>query len=98
MGIRVEYFDIWQPSYAGASVAIYIPGTNTLIAAFSDQALTVPAANPQVLQSMSQNGQNFGKFANPVYVSAAYELSVNGGNRTGVQQVPLTTIEGEDAS
>lgn len=98
MGQAVEYFDVWQPGYAGASVAIYAAGTSTLLSVYSDQALTIAAANPQTLQSMSQNGQNFGKFAVPIYVGADYEMSVNGGNRTGVLHVALTTLAEQDAS
>ena len=98
MGISVGYFDVWQPGYAGGSVAIFEPGTNTLLSAYADQALTVPAANPQALQSMSQSGQNFGKFANPVYVGVPYELSVNGGSRTGVVAPSITDLSGQDAS
>ena len=98
MAVRVEYFDIWQAGYAGASVAIYAAGTTTLLLAYRDEALTVPAANPQTLSSMSQNGRNFGKFANPVYVGASYELSINGSDRTGVIGVPLTTLVDQDAS
>lgn len=98
MGNRVGYFDIWQAGYAGASVAIYAAGTTTLLSAYSDQALTVAAANPQTLQSMSQSGRNFGKFANPVYVGAAYELAINGTDRTGVMSVPLTTLVDADTS
>jgi len=98
MGIRIEYFDIWQAGYGGASVAIYLAGTSTLASVYSDEALTVGAANPQVLQSMSQSGRNFGKFANPVYVGVAYELSIDGSDHTGVIAVPLTTLAGADAS
>ena len=97
-GTAVLYFDVWQAGYAGASVAIYDAGTTTLASVFSDQALTTTAANPQTLQSMSQDGRNFGKFANPVYIGGAYELLINGTDRTGVIDVPLTTFSGQDAS
>lgn len=96
--IAVEYFDIWQAGYAGASVAIYDAGTTTLASVFSDEALTTAAANPQTLQSMSQDGRNFGKFANPVYIGGSYELAINGTDRTGVIDVPLTTLSAQDAS
>ena len=98
MSLTVQYFDVWQAGYAGASVAIYAAGTTTLMSVYSDEACTVAAANPQTLQSMSQSGMNFGKFANPLYVLADYEMSVNGGNKTGVMGVPLTTMVGQDAS
>lgn len=98
MGTRVEYFDIWQAGYAGASVAIYAAGTTTLLSVYSDEALSVAAANPQTLQSMSQDGRNFGKFANPVYVGASYELAIDGGDHTGIIGVPITTLVGQDAS
>ncbi len=98
MGITVSYFDIWQPGYAGASVAIFAAGTNTLLPVFTDQALTVPTANPQTLMRMSQNGQNFGKFANPVYVGADYTLNINGTDVTGIVAPPLDTLAGQDAS
>lgn len=98
MSVRVEYFDIWQAGYAGASVAIYDAGTTTLASVFSDAALTTPAANPQTLMSMSQDGRNFGKFANPIYIAGAYELLINGTDQTGVIDVPLTTLSGQSAS
>ena len=98
MGVRVEYFDIWQAGYAGASVAIYDAGMTTLASVFSNEALTAAAANPQTLQSMSQDGRNFGKFANPVYIGGSYELLINGTDRTGVIGVPLTTLSGQSAS
>uniref|UniRef100_A0A6M3IU31 Uncharacterized protein n=1 Tax=viral metagenome TaxID=1070528 RepID=A0A6M3IU31_9ZZZZ len=98
MGILVGYFDIWQAGYAGASVAVYAAGTSTLLSIYSDEALTVAAANPQTLSSMSQSGRNFGKFATPLYVGSAYELSINGSDRTGVINVPITSLDDEDAS
>lgn len=98
MGVRVEFFDIWQPGYAGASVAIYNAGTLTLASVFTDQALTVPAGNPQTLQSMWSGGRNYGKFAVPLYVGVQYEMSINGAGRTGVMGIPLTTLDDEDAS
>ena len=98
MSVAIEYFDIWQAGYAGASVAIYDAGTTTLASVFSNEALTTAAANPQTLQSMSQDGRNFGKFANPVYIAGAYELLINGTDRTGVIDVPLTTLVDADAS
>lgn len=97
-GAAVQYFDVWQAGYAGASVAIYAAGTSTLLPVFYDQALTQPALNPQVLMSMSQNGQNFGKFGLPIYVGAAYEIAINGTNRTAVVHPPLVTLDDEDAS
>jgi len=97
-GFLIAEFDLWRAGYAGASVAIYDAGTNDLADVFSDDALTVPAANPQTLLSLTSNGVAYGKFAVPLYVADAYEMIVNSTDQTGVMRPPLVTLEDEDAS
>jgi len=98
MGNRIEFFDIWQATYAGATVHVYEAGTTTLADLFYDEALTEAAANPQTLLSMSQNGVSFGKFARPLYMDGGYSLVINSTDTTGVINPSVSTLDGEDAS
>ena len=98
MSSRVEFFDVWMAGYAGASVGIFVAGTETLASVYTDEALTVVAANPQTLLSMSSGGVSFGKFAAPLYIGVPYELVINSTDETGIIRPPLTTMEGADAS
>jgi len=98
MGARIEQFDVWMAGYAGASVAIFIAGTQTLANVFFDEALTDPAANPQTLSSMSSGGVSFGKFAEPIYIGVPYQMTINSTDETGIIRPPLTTMEAADAS
>lgn len=97
-GFLISEFDLWRAGYAGATVAIYEAGTTTLADVFTDEALSVAAANPQTLLSLTSNGVAYGKFAVPLYVGDAYELVINSADETGVMRQPLTTLTGEDAS
>lgn len=97
--IRVGEFDVWRPGYAGKSVNIYIAGTTTLASVFSDPALTIAAANPQVLQSMTDaGGDSYGKWTAPIYVGVPYQLLIDANDRTGVQQLPVYDVSGFDLS
>ena len=99
IGARISEFDTWRPSYGGAIVAVFEAGTTTLAPLFSDPFLTVPIANPQTLDLMSDvNGQVYGRWAEPVYVGVPYTLFINSTFSTGVEQVPLTTADGVDVS
>ena len=97
-GFRVEFFDIWQAGYGGASVAVYVAGTTTLANLYTDEALTAAAANPQTLMAMSQDGVSYGKFAAPVYTGSTYEMVVNSTDETGVIRAPITTLDAQNAS
>jgi len=97
--IRVAEFDIWRPTYGGASVEVLIAGTTTRASLYSDPDLTTGIPNPQTLQSQQEgDGIAYGKFAQPVYVGTSYYLRIDTGEETGVQRLPLTSLEGEDAS
>lgn len=98
MSNRIEFFDIWQAGYAGATVHVYEAGTTTLADLFYDEALTEASANPQSLLSLSQNGMSFGKFARAIYTAGGYSLVINSTDQTGVIQPSITTLDGEDAS
>lgn len=96
--MRVEFFDVWQAGYANASVAIYEAGTTTFADLFTDEAMTVPAANPQTLVSSYHGGQNYGKFGVPLYTEGAHYLVINSTDQTGVVRPTISSLAGEDAS
>lgn len=98
MAQRIAEFDLWQPGYGNASVTIYVAGTTTPADVYEDEALTTPADNPQTLLSKVVDGVDYGKFLVPLYTAAAYELSIDGIDETGIQRPPITTLVGEDAS
>ena len=98
MKIRVSEFDVWHPGYSGATVHIKAAVDDTNLACFFDQDLTDPAPNPQILQSYSQSGVFYGKFARPIYVGAAYYLIINAIDRTGIVSPQIETLTGLDAS
>ena len=95
---RISEFDTWQPGYAGAIVTVYIAGTTTLASIYTNEALTVSAANPQTLSSTTINGDTYGKFAAPLYTSSSYYLDIDSTDQTGVMRAPITTLVGADAS
>lgn len=96
---RIAEFDLWRPGYGGAVVNIYLPGTTTLAAVYSDEALTVPAANPQTLSAMeSAGGTRYGKFSAPLYTAASYYLSIDGIEDTAIIRDSISALDGEDAS
>jgi hypothetical protein len=97
--LRVQEFDVWRPGYAGATVEIIIAGTTTPASVYSDPLLSVPANNPQVLATdIDGNGNTYGRFANPVYVGVPYQLVINDEGATGIEQLPLASLSGADAS
>lgn len=99
VGLLVEEFDIWQESYDGAQVSVYYAGTTTLMPVYSDPEMTQAIANPLVLIAKEdQDGIRYGKFPQSVYSPFAYYLDIDTTQQTGVRQVPLTTIAGEDAT
>lgn len=95
---RIAEFDTWQAGYDNAEVAIYIAGTTTLAAIYTDPAGTAPAANPQFLVNVSANGINYGKFAQSLYTNVNYYLVINSTDETGVQAIPVTSFTGQDIS
>lgn len=99
IGARISEFDTWRPGYGNAIVAVFRAGTTTLAPLFSDPTLTIPIANPQTLDLMSDvNGQVYGRWAEPVYIGVPYSLFINSTFSTGVEQIPITTLDGQDAS
>ena len=98
-GLLVEEFDIWQEDYDGAQVSVFYAGTTTLMPLFSDPELTQAIDNPQVLVTKTdQAGRRYGKFSTSVYVPFSYYLDIDSAQQTGVRQVPIYTLDGEDAS
>lgn len=96
---RIIMFDKWEPGYGLATVRVLEAGTSVLADIFSDEDLTVSIANPQTLiQTISTDGISYGKFAATVYIGVPYELDINSVDRTGVQRIPITTLDEEDAS
>lgn len=97
MAVLVREFDFWKAGYSGASVSVYDVGTSNLSSLFTDEALSVAAANPQTLDSKTVNGIGFGKFAAPLYVSGGYYIIV-GADQSGNYRAPLTTLVASDVS
>jgi len=99
LGVLVEEFDLWREGYDGATVTIYKAGTTDLMPCYTDIGLTIPVANPVTLLSKEDSiGRKFGKFNQSIYVPYAYELDVNTIEQTGIQRVPITTLDGQNAS
>src|ERR1035437_2532133 len=99
MAIRIGEFDLWRPGYGGAVVDIYLPGTTTHASVYTDEALSVVAANPQTLSAMeSAGGVRYGKFAAPLYIGQSYYLSIDGIQDTGIVRPAFSALDGEDAS
>lgn len=95
---RISEFDTWRPGYGGATVNIYLAGTTTPASVFTDEALSVAADNPQVLEAITIDERIYGKFAVPIYIGAAYTLDIVSLDQTGVIRIPLTTLAAEDAT
>jgi|GEM_PF-1591441 len=96
--IRIAEFDTWRAGYGADTVAVYLAGTTTLASIFTNEALSVAAANPQTLLTNTVGSVSYGKFAVPLYVGVTYELAINSVDRTGVIRVPITTLDDADAS
>ena len=96
--IRLSDFDTWRPGYGLATVSVLQANTSTLASIFTDEALTQAAPNPQTLAQITEDGSSYGKWAQPLYIGVPYELLINSVDRTGVENVPITTLVGEDAS
>lgn len=95
---RVPIFDVWQPGFANAIVSVYVAGTTTLANLYTDEALSVAAANPQTLLSDTVNGILAGKFSAPLYTDQAIELEYNSTDQTGIIRPALTTLAAQNAS
>lgn len=95
---RIDAFDIWQPGYGGASVRIVRANTNTAADVFLDEALTLPAANPQTLLTRNLDDIEYGKWAASLYTEQAYQLVIDSVDQTGIQRPGLNTLTGENVS
>lgn len=96
--IRLGTFDTWQPGFALAQITVYKAGTTTEATLYDSEDLSGTLDNPQVLESLTDNGIHYGRWSQPIYVNEAVELVINGVDRTGVIRPALTTLSGEDAS
>lgn len=97
----ISAFDTWRPGYGLAVVSIFQANTTVLASVFTDEALTVPAANPQTLIERvidTPSSVSYGRFAQPLYVGVPYQLQINTVDQTGIERPPLTTLVGQDAS
>jgi hypothetical protein len=94
---RVEEFDTWQPGYGGASVEVVRANTTTRVALYLDSGLTLPADNPQILESQDSDGVYYGKFSQPVYTNEPYSLIIDGTDQTGIVRPPVTDLSDEPA-
>ena len=95
---RVGFFDIWRPGYNGATVTIYVAGTTTLASVYTDEALTVAAANPQTLKTYTEASVSYGQWTAPLYTSQAVSLKIDNDNDTGIVRPPITDMTGQDVS
>ncbi|MBB4266297.1 glycosyl hydrolase family 28-related protein [Roseospira visakhapatnamensis] len=96
---RIVEFDTWRAGYQGAAVHIRKAGLTDLAAVYMDEALTAAAANPQILIPRTDpDGTQYGKFAVPLYTVDDYYLDMTPAGPTGVQRVPLTSLDGGEAS
>ena len=93
--MRIAEFDVWRPGAGGDIVRVKDAGTDLDADIWYDQAATLAAPNPITLIADAAGN---GKFPQPVYVFVPYYLVVGNVNETGIQQLPLTTLAGEDAS
>lgn len=99
MGQRISEFDVWRPGYGGAVVAIYVAGTSALADVFTDEALTIPADNPQTLDSMeAEGGVRYGKFEASLYTAQSYFTSINGIENTGIVRPAFSSLSGESVT
>lgn len=95
---RIAEFDLWRPGYGGAVVSILLAGTTALASVFEDEALTIPAENPQTLDAMTQEGGvRYGKFAKPLYTGQSYFLLIDGIENSGIVRPAFSSLDGEDA-
>jgi hypothetical protein len=94
---RIGLFDIWQPSYGGATVRILRAGTNNLAAVYTDPDLTERADNPQVLERLTVRDVPYGKWKEPLYTADAVTLDIDGGGQTGLIRPAITSLESEIA-
>ena len=96
--LLISQFDTWRPGYGSATVRVEIAGTDTLASIFTDENLSIAAANPQTLASKIVDGIDYGKFSAPLYVGVAYELKINSIDQTGVMRPPFSSLDGVDVS
>lgn len=95
---RIATFDIWRPRYGNALVTVLVANTQTPANIWADEALTIALDNPQRLLTLSQDGIQYGKWAQPVYTGVDYELDIDGADQTGVERIGITSLAGENAS
>lgn len=98
-GFLIAEFDLWRPGYQGAVVTVYKAGTTTPADIFGDEALTETLSNPQTLDSKVDNdGNEYGRFAQPIYTGEAYFLQIDIGDDTGIKRPGIDTLDAQDAS
>jgi hypothetical protein len=95
---RIVEFDLWRGGYGGSVVNIYLAGTITLASVYFDEAMTLPATNPQTLATLTIGDIVYGKFSQSLYINVPYYLDIVSQDQTGVIRPPLTTLNGADAS
>ena len=95
--VGIKEFDLWRPSYGGATVTVVRPGTLTPIPIYLNYDGTVRAENPQTLLTLEQNDISYGRFKAPLYSAEDYSLDVSVGGGETITRRPLTTFDGEDS-
>jgi hypothetical protein len=89
-------FETWVPNAAAGTLYVYQAGSTTLAPLWLDIGLTIPAANPQTLQSLIVNNIGYGKLAQAVYTNVPVQWSLSGAV-SGVIAPPLSTLDGATA-
>jgi len=90
-------YETWVPNAAGGTLAVYLAGSTTLAPLWLDVGLSIPASNPQTLQTLTVGDISYGKLAAPVYTNVAVEHELSGA-RSGVMVPALSSLDGADAS
>jgi hypothetical protein len=98
-GLLVREFDLWEEGYAGAVVTVMRGGTTIEQQCYSDIFLTQEIDNPITLQTRTDaDGTSYGRFSTSVYVPYSYSLEIDDSSESGVNLLPITTLNGEDSS
>lgn len=98
--VLVPYFDLWEEGYAGHTVRVLSGSGPALADLYYDEAKTLRAPNPQVLDSLiTDDGCRFGRFVQPVYTDAdTISLQIQGMGAGGIWRTPVLSLVGADVS
>lgn len=87
-------FEFWVPNAGGGQLYVYMAGSTTIAPLWLDQGMTIPAANPQILQSLVVGDIAYGRMAQPIYTNVPVEWELSG-SRSGVISPAISTLDGQ---